>query len=104
MAFLATPVLPRIMARLGSQDHRGEVEAYFIDASFLRRLWAELRALPPGQSRLAFLREILLPPKHVMRKDFPELAHLPLYRLHLHRFTQRLQRLRLERQQRHTRS
>ena len=101
MALLGTPVLPRIMAQLASQKQGGGVEAYFVQASFLRRLWADLRALPQGQSRLAFLREILLPPRHVMRKDFPELAHLPLYRLHLHRFARRLQRLRLER---HTRS
>lgn len=100
MALLATPVLPRIMAQLSSHEHTGKVEAYFIDASFLGRLWNDLRALPQGQSRLAFLREILLPPGPVMRRDFPEMAHLPLYRLHLRRFTRRLQRLRLERHQR----
>jgi hypothetical protein len=103
VSLLDTPVLPRVMARLTSQKDGGEVEAYLIHASLPRRLWADLRALPQGQSRLAFLREILLPPAQVMRKDFPDFAHLPLYRLHLHRFARRLHRLRLERQQRRTR-
>jgi hypothetical protein len=99
-AVLGTPVDPSTMTQLASRGDKGKAETYFIGASLLRRLWADMRALPQGQSRLAFLREITFPPAHVMRKDFPQLAHLPLYRLHLYRFAQRLKRLRQERQQR----
>lgn len=97
---IGTPLPEAHMVRLAGQAAGGEVEDYFIRASFLRRLWTDVRSVPRGQSRLAYLKEILLPPADVMRKDYPAFAHLPLYRLHFHRYAERIRRLRLERQQR----
>ncbi|WP_263289614.1 nucleotidyltransferase family protein [Tateyamaria pelophila] len=97
---LGTPVPQQILTRLKAVDGDTLAERYLIRASFLKRLWTNIRSLPAGGSRIAFLCEIFLPAEKVMRQAYPELADKSLARLHLHRYRERVQRLRKERKQR----
>jgi hypothetical protein len=99
IALFHSPIPVDIMERLAAAPARSIVQDFFVTQSFPRRVIADLRALPRGQSRMAFLKEIFLPSEKVMRAAYPGLAHYSLPRLHLYRYLDRLRRLLLKRRQ-----
>lgn len=97
---LHTPLPDTVLHDLVTAPLDTKARQYFATSHLASRIWADMRALPPGQSRFAFIRELVFPSEAIMRDAYPQLAHQRLFRLHLHRFAERLARLRKERSQR----
>ncbi|MDV7141326.1 nucleotidyltransferase family protein [Tropicimonas sp. TH_r6] len=97
---LGTTLPTGLLDRLANAPETGTLSEHLERASVARRIWSDLLSVPEGQSRLAYLRQIFLPPGAQLRRAYPERANQSLARLHLHRYLQRLHYLRRERRQR----
>ena len=94
---LDAPFPAAIRIRLEQGTAEGRAAAYFAHSSLFGRIRADMAALPAGQSRAGYLRELVFPPSAVMRAAFPAMAGRPLILLYLLRFRERWRRLRKER-------
>jgi hypothetical protein len=91
-----------VLHKLAAAPAQTHASRYLAQSGIAGRIWSDMRALPPGQSRLGFIRELFFPPEPVMRSAYPDRANQSLTRLYLHRFAERLRRLRKERRTRRT--
>lgn len=98
-ARFGTDIPPLVIEALGTMPAHGDLYAFYMQSSSLKRFWKEFGSLPPGESKLAYLRAFFFPPATSLRRAYPQLADKPLFFVHIYRYWKRAERYLREKRQ-----